>query len=101
MIKFKLKVLLAENEMTAAELSEKIGVRQATLSAMNKGTIKQVPLHVIDGNTFQQKKSSLSIKRKNFRKFSEMVILGNCDQDFPNSCVKAKIGSLPSTASRF
>ena len=49
MIKFKLKVLLAENEMTAAELSEKIGVRQATLSAMNKGTIKQVPLHVIDG----------------------------------------------------
>lgn len=49
MIKFRLKVLLAENEMTQAELSEKIGVRPSTLSAMNKGTIKQVPLYVIDG----------------------------------------------------
>lgn len=49
MIKFKLKVLLAENEMTAAELSEKIGVRPSTLSAMNKGTLKQVPIYVIDG----------------------------------------------------
>lgn len=49
MIKFRLKVLLAENEMTQAELSEKVGVRPSTLSAMNKGTIKQVPLYVIDG----------------------------------------------------
>lgn len=49
MIKFKLRVLLAENEMTQAELAEKIDVRPSTLSAMNKGTIKQVPLKAIEG----------------------------------------------------
>lgn len=49
MIKFRLKVLLAENDMTASELSDRIGVRASTLSAINRGTIKQIPLNVIEG----------------------------------------------------
>lgn len=48
MIKFRLKVLLAEHDMTASELSDRIGVRPSTLSAINRGTIKQIPLNVIE-----------------------------------------------------
>ncbi len=48
MIKFRLKVLLAMNDMTQTELSEKIGVRQPTISAICRGTIKEVPVGVLN-----------------------------------------------------
>ena len=48
MIKFRLKVLLAMNDMTQKELSEKIDVRQPTISAICRGTIKEVPVGVLN-----------------------------------------------------
>ena len=48
MIKFRLKVLLAMNEMTQMQLSEKTGVRQPTISAICTGSIKEMPVNVIN-----------------------------------------------------
>lgn len=48
MIKFRLKVLLAMNDMNQKDLSEKIGVRQPTISAICRGTIKEVPVGVLN-----------------------------------------------------
>lgn len=48
MIKFRLKVLLAMNDMTQKELSEKTGIRQPTLSAICTGSIKEMPISVIN-----------------------------------------------------
>lgn len=47
-IKFRLKVLLAMNDMTQMQLSEKTGVRQPTISAICTGTAKHFPVDVID-----------------------------------------------------
>jgi len=47
-IKFRLKVLLAMNDMNQKELSEKIDVRQPTISAICRGTIKEVPVGVLN-----------------------------------------------------
>ena len=44
MIKFRLKVLLAMNEMTQMQLSEKTG----TISAICTGSAKHLPVDVID-----------------------------------------------------
>ena len=48
MIKFRLKVLLAMNDMNQKELSEKIDVRQPTISAICRGTIKELPVGVLN-----------------------------------------------------
>ena len=48
MIKFRLKVLLAMNDMNQKELSEKIDVRQPTISAICRGTIKEFPVGVLN-----------------------------------------------------
>ena len=48
MIKFRLKVLLAMNDMTQKELAEKTGIRQPTLSAICTGSIKEMPVNVIN-----------------------------------------------------
>ncbi len=48
MIKFKLKVLLAINEMTQKELAEKTGIRPPTISAIATGTVKHLPVDVLD-----------------------------------------------------
>ena len=48
MIKFRLKVLLAMNDMNQKELAEKIDVRQPTISAICRGTIKEVPVGVLN-----------------------------------------------------
>ena len=48
MIKFRLKVLLAMYDMNQKELSEKIDVRQPTISAICRGTIKEVPVGVLN-----------------------------------------------------
>ncbi len=48
MIKSKLKVLLAEHEMTQQELADKIGTRQATISSICNNKIKQIPVDVVN-----------------------------------------------------
>lgn len=44
MIKFKLKVMLAMRDMNQQELAEAVGIRPATITAMVKGTLKELPL---------------------------------------------------------
>lgn len=48
MIKFDLKVMLAKREMTQKELAEKTGIRPPTISAFAVGTIKHIPVDVLD-----------------------------------------------------
>ena len=48
MIKFRLKVLLAMNDMTQKDLSEKTGIRQPTISAICTGSIKEMPVGVVN-----------------------------------------------------
>ena len=48
MIKFKVKVMLAIREMTQKELAEKTGIRPPTISAICTGTIKHLPVDVLD-----------------------------------------------------
>ena len=48
MIKFKVKVMLAMREMTQKELAEKTGLRPPTISAICTGTIKHLPVDVLD-----------------------------------------------------
>ena len=48
MIKFKVKVLLAVNEMTQKELAERTGIRPPTVSAICTGAIKELPVNVIN-----------------------------------------------------
>ena len=48
MVKFKVKVMLAMREMTQKELAEKTGIRPPTISAICTGTIKHMPVDVLD-----------------------------------------------------
>ncbi|MBR1585695.1 MAG: helix-turn-helix transcriptional regulator [Clostridia bacterium] len=48
MIKFRLKVLLAMNDMNQKDLSEKTGIRPPTISAICTNTIKELPVGVLD-----------------------------------------------------
>ena len=48
MIKFKVKVMLAMREMTQKELAEKTGIRQPTISAICTGSIKEMPVGVVN-----------------------------------------------------
>ena len=48
MIKFKVKAMLAMREMTQNELAEKTGIRPPTISAICTGTIKHLPVDVLD-----------------------------------------------------
>ncbi len=48
MIKFRVKVVLAQKEMTQKELAEAAGVRPPTISAMCTGSIKEIPVGVLD-----------------------------------------------------
>ena len=47
-LKFKLKVLLAEQSMTQKRLAELTGVRPPTISAICNGTIKELPVGVLE-----------------------------------------------------
>ncbi len=47
-IKFNLKVLLAQKGLTQKELAEKTGIRPPTISAICNGTIKELPINVLD-----------------------------------------------------
>ena len=48
MIRFKVKVKLAEKEMTQKELAERTGIRPPTISALCTGTIKRIPVEALD-----------------------------------------------------
>ena len=48
MIKFKVKVLLAINEMTQKELAEKTGIRPPTVSAICTGAVKHLPIDALN-----------------------------------------------------
>ena len=48
MIKCNLKVLLAMKDMTQIRLAEEAEVREATLIAMNKGRLKQIPIETLN-----------------------------------------------------
>ena len=48
MIKFKVKVKLAEREMTQKELAERTGIRPPTISAICTGAIKHLPVEALD-----------------------------------------------------
>lgn len=47
-LKFKLKVLLAQNELTQKGLAEKTGIRPPTISAICTGSIKELPVSVLE-----------------------------------------------------
>lgn len=47
-MKFKLKVLLAMNSMTQKQVSEMVGIRQPTISAICTGQIKEIPVHLLE-----------------------------------------------------
>ena len=48
MIKFRLKVLLAINDMNQKELAEKTGIRAPTISAICTNSIREIPVGVLD-----------------------------------------------------
>ena len=48
MIKFKVKVMLAINEMTQKELAEKTGIRSPTVSAICTGAVKHLPVEALN-----------------------------------------------------
>lgn len=48
MLKFKLKVLLAMNNMTQKELAQLTGIRPPTISAICNASIKQFPIDALE-----------------------------------------------------
>lgn len=48
MIKFKVKVMLAINDMTQKELAEKTGIRPPTVSAICTGAVKHLPVEALN-----------------------------------------------------
>lgn len=47
-LKFKLRVVLAIHNMTQKDLSTVTGIRQPTISAICNGTIKELPVSVLE-----------------------------------------------------
>lgn len=48
MIKSRLKVLLAEHELTQKELSEKTGFRPSTISDICNSKMKHIPVNILN-----------------------------------------------------
>lgn len=48
MLKYRLKVILADREITQKELAEITGIRPPTISAFATGKIKQIPVNVLN-----------------------------------------------------
>ena len=48
MIKFKVKVVLAQRGMTQKELAERTGIRPPTISAICVGSVKHLPVEALD-----------------------------------------------------
>ena len=47
-IKFRLKVRLAMEDMNQKELAEKTGIRPSTVSAICTGTVKHLPIEALN-----------------------------------------------------
>ena len=47
-IKFRLKVCLAMEDMNQKELAEKTGIRPSTVSAICTGTVKHLPIEALN-----------------------------------------------------
>ena len=47
MLKSRLKVLLAERDMTQTQLSERTGIRPGTVTNIARGTIRQIPVDAV------------------------------------------------------
>ena len=47
-IKFKVKVMLAQRGMTQKELAERTGIRPPTISAICVGSVKHLPVEALD-----------------------------------------------------
>ena len=47
MLKSRLKVLLAERDMTQTQLSERTGIRPGTVTNIARDTIRQIPVDAI------------------------------------------------------
>ena len=48
MIKFKVKVMLAQRGMTQKELAERTGIRPPTVSSICVGSVKHLPVDALD-----------------------------------------------------
>ena len=48
MIRFKVKVKLAEKEMTQKELAERTGIRPPSVSAICTGSVKHLPVEALN-----------------------------------------------------
>lgn len=48
MIRSRLKILMAEHDLTQKELSEITGIRQPTISDICTGKAKHIPISVLD-----------------------------------------------------
>lgn len=48
MIKFHLRVLLAMNDMNQKQLADKTGIRPTTISTICAGTVKHLPIEVLE-----------------------------------------------------
>lgn len=48
MIRFNLKNLLEENQITQVEMARKTGIRQPTISAICNNAIKELPVNVLE-----------------------------------------------------
>ena len=48
MIKFRVKVMLALNEMTQKDLAERTGIRPPTVSAICTGAVKHLPVEALN-----------------------------------------------------
>ena len=48
MIKSRIRVMLAINEMNQKQLAEKAGIREPSISALCKGTVKHIPVYALD-----------------------------------------------------
>ena len=48
MIKFRVKVMLALNEMTQKELAKRTGIRPPTVSAICTGAVKHLPVEALN-----------------------------------------------------
>lgn len=48
MIKFRLRVMLARQDMTQKDLAERTGIRPPTVSSLCTGAARHIPVNVLD-----------------------------------------------------